>query len=457
RSFLTALAATLGCGHTKQGPPNLILILTDDQRWDALGAAGNPNILTPAMDSLAAGGVRFRNAFVTTSICSPSRACCFTGRYGSLNGVSTVPGNGLNPGETTFVSPLKQAGYKTGYVGKWHLNGPKTPLEAGFDFASWCWSNNTHYNRPFFEQGEESPTTGYIEDHIANRAIEFLESAANEDAPFLLYYSTQVPHMDHEFAWKPKPETLAAYGDKQFPLPRSWHDTLDGKPPYLKTARSTMQARMYGYDDPDRVLAHTLEYSAAVTDMDRALGRMLASLDDLGLRDNTYIVFMGDNGWLLGEHRFTSKVLPYEESIRVPMIVAGPGIAPQVRDEIVLNTDIAPTLLDIAGLPALSKPNGSSLKPLIEGQTTSWRTSFYYEALSPSLGAQPLVAIRNHAWKYIQTLDRDNVAFEELYNLHKDPIEMTNLAGAGDHAAIQSDLARELTRLRQSVSLEEVV
>lgn len=453
--------AGLSCGRKGQPRrPNLIFILTDDQRHDALGCAVNPNIITPAMDALASSGVRFRNAFVTTSICSPSRACCLTGRYGSLNGVMSVPGRPVNPGETTFVELLKQAGYRTGYAGKWHLQGPKTPLEAGFDSASWCWSNGRHYGRGVWQEGEQKTAEGHIEDYIADRAIDFLQSSSAAGQPFLLHYSTQVPHMDHEFAWPAKPETLALYEDKQFTLPRSWNDDLSSKPPYLKQARSILQARKYGYDAPEAVLKHIKEYCAAVTDTDRALGRMLNTLEQLGLRDNTYIIFMGDNGWLLGEHRFTSKVLPYEESIRVPFFLSGPGIQPQVRDEIVLNADVAPTLLDCAGLPAPPRINGRSMLPLVAGETTPWRMSFYYEALEPVLGARPLVAIRNHDWKYIRTFDLEDpskLAFEELYHLSKDPIEMHNLAGQRGHAAVRRELARELDGLRRAVKQEQVI
>lgn len=368
-----------------------------------MGCAGNDRIETPNIDALAAGGVRFTNAFVTTSICSPSRACCFTGRYGSLNGVMAVPGAPLNDGELTFVDVLKQHGYQTGYSGKWHLKGPATPEEAGYDVASYFHSNGPQWNRKVFEQGAESVAEGFIEDYIADRAISFVRSAAGASRPFLLHYSTQVPHMDHEFNWRPKPETLARYANVNLDVPESWSDDLGGKPPYLLTSRSREQANRYGYQNRASVEAHIRDYYAAITDMDAALGRMLGTLDELGVRDNTYVIFMGDNGWFLGEHRFTSKVLPYEESIRVPLIVSGPGITPAVNEKLALNADVMPTILEFANLQSSRPINGRSLTPLLSGQATDWRDSIYYEALSGSLGSHPLVAVRNDRWKYIQT------------------------------------------------------
>lgn len=461
RQFLkSSLLAAVSAVHcSRRRPPNVVFIHTDDQRHDALGCAGNPLIETPAIDSLAAGGVRFQNAFVTTSICCPSRACCFTGRYGSLNGVTSVPGAPLREGQTTFVSSLKEAGYRAGYVGKWHLAGPATPEEAGFDFASYFVSNGPQWDRKVTEQGEPQTASGFIEDYIAGQALQFLDQAA--PGPFLLHYSTQVPHMDHEFQWRPKAETRERYAAINPPLPPSYNDDLTGKPGYLRDSRSIHQARRYGYDDPANVISHTRDYYAAITDMDAALGRLFGALDSAGLRDNTYFILMGDNGWLLGEHRFTSKVLAYEESIRVPMIVAGPDIQPgQVRDDIVINADVAPTILDFAGLPQPNNLNGRSLYSLLSGAQEDWRRSFYYEVTEPSLGVQPQRAIRNNRWKYILT-DTSQVApepsFEELYDLTADPAELNNLAAHSDHEAVKRDLAGELDQSRRAVAAQQPV
>ncbi len=436
-----------------EGRPNLIFILTDDQRHDALGCAGNRLIRTPNMDSLAARGVLFRNAFVTLSICSPSRACCLTGRYGSANGVTTL-GAKLKAGEKTFAQYLKGAGYQTCFVGKWHIGG-STPGDVGFDDVVYFTSNGPQHDREVIEHGKQTTAKGYIEDHCADQSIRFIESAAKQDAPFLLHLCTQVPHMTPEFTWEARPETLELYNEAAMPVPETWDDDLFGKPPYLREARFRTRAQdIYGYRDPAAIREHTKRYYAAITDLDEALGRVIAAVGALGIRDNTYILLMGDNGWFMGEHGLTSKVLAYEESIRVPLIVSGPGLKGEVNDELVLNADIAPTLLDLAGAPVPSHVHGASLVPLLRGQQTDWRTSFLYEAPIPALGSWPLFALRSHEWKYIQTYDPEHpsrLVFEELYDLRNDPHEMGNLAGLEERRETQERLRAELAELRERV------
>jgi arylsulfatase A-like enzyme len=431
----------------KTGKPNFIFILTDDQRHDAMGCAGNPIVQTPNIDSLAARGVRFENAFVTLSICSPSRAACLTGRYGSANGVTKVPGT-LNKGEKTFCHYLKDAGYRTGIVGKWHLGN--SPAECGFDYAEFFRSNGRYYNRKVISDGKQVTAEGYIEDHNANKAIEFIEQ---DSSPFMLWLCTQVPHMDHTFDWPARQETLAKYSQNEMPVPETWQDDLKGKPAYLAQDRSRKQALRYGYDKPENIRRHFQRYYAAITEMDAELGRVLDAVDRLGLRDDTCILFMGDNGWFVGEHGFTSKVLPYEESIRVPMIIAGPGIRRRVDGNMVLNIDLAPTILELAQLEIPKDIHGKSLVPLLKGRKVDWRKSLLYEAPTPCLGSRPLVALRTHRYKFIQTFDINqptNVVFEELYDLKQDPKEMKNLAGKADYAETIQQLRAELERTKNA-------
>jgi len=428
--------------------PNFLFILTDDQRHDAMGCAGNRLIRTPTIDALAARGTRFENAFVTLSICSPSRAACLTGRYGSATGVTRVPGT-LNADERTVAHFLRDAGYRTGMVGKWHLGN--SPEDCGFDSASYFESNGPYYGRRVVEGGRQATTDAYVEQYNADRAGRFVREAAEAGEPFFLFYCTQVPHMNHEFDWPARAETLALYDEREMPVPETWQDDLEGKPPYLKSGRNRKQALQYGYDHEQCIRTHIQKYYAAITEMDAALAQVFKTLDDVGLHDDTYVFFMGDNGWLMGEHGFTSKVLPYEESMRVPMIVAGPGINATVDRHLVLNVDLAPTLLELAGLPLPEKMHGTSLVPLLRGSRVEWRSSFLYEAPTPSLGSWPLVAVRTERWKYIQTFDKDEptcLAFEELYHLHRDPHEMRNLAGHSRQAKRKAKFQKELAHLR---------
>ena len=449
RHAARSLATTATSYAAKASRPNFLFILTDDQRYDAMGCAGNPLVRTPNIDALAARGIRFENAFVTLSICSPSRAACLTGCYGSTTGVASVPGT-LNTPSASIAHRLKEVGYRTGVVGKWHLGN--SPAECGFDFAACFQSNGRYYGRSVLENGTRKKVEGYIEDYNAAQAARFLQDAAGE--PFFLFYCTQVPHMDHTFDWPAKEATLALYDRERMPVPATWRDDLAGKPPYLKTARNRTQALRYGYDKKENIQRHIQRYYAAITEMDASLGKVLTTLDDSGLRENTYIILMGDNGWFLGEHGFTSKVLPYEESIWVPMLMAGPGLRVTVDSRLVLNIDIAPTILEFAGLPVPNDMHGTSLLPLDRVDGSHWRRSFLYEAPTPSLGSWPLYAVRTDRWKYIQTLDpkkSGRLVFEELYDLHNDPQEMTNLAGQPQHADRQAALKQELYRLRYSL------
>lgn len=434
-------------------PPNFLFVLTDDQRFDALGCAGNPIIRTPSMDSLAARGMRFANSFVTTSVCSASRATFLTGRYGSANGVPGL-GGGLRPGERTFVPYLKKAGYRTGFTGKWHL-APPTPEEAGFEASAWFVSNGAHYDRKVTGGGQVRVAPGFIEQYLADQAIAFLESAARGPAPFFFHLCTQLPHMNERMDWEPRPETLRLYENAPFRMPANWRDDLSGKPVYLKEGRHRQQAESYGYDSEAGIRKHLARYYGAITDLDREMGRVFAALDRLGLRENTYVFLAGDNGWFLGEHGFTSKVLPYEESIRVPLIVAGPGVRAGVCRDLVLNADLAPTVLELAGAATPPNLHGRSLRAQLQSRGVKWRSSFLYEALEPTLGSWPLVAIRGERWKYIRTFDardRDRLVFEELYDLKAGPGELRNLAGAPEHAATRARLEKELNQLRRSIA-----
>jgi len=460
RSLGGAAAAWLACSADRllasdksrsASRPNFLFIVTDDQRYDAMGCVGNSLVRTPNIDALAARSTRFDRAFVTLSICSPSRAACLTGCYGSANGVTSVPGTLRDP-RSTIAWRLKEAGYRTGVVGKWHLGN--SPAECGFEVASYFVSNGPYYGRGVTEDGRRRKVQGYIEDYNARQATQFMADCHSAGTPFFLFYCTQVPHMNHEFDWPARAETLATYDRQDMLVPQTWQDDLAGKPPYLKAARSREQALRYGYDEKENIRRHFQRYYAAITEMDAALGRVFDAMDTSNLRDGTYVFFMGDNGWFMGEHGFTSKVLPYEESIRVPMLAAGPGVRAGVDGRLVLNIDIPPTILELAGLPVPETVHGASLVPLLRGEACHWRKSFLYEAPTPSLGSRPLYAVRTQRWKYIQTFDKSDprhLAFEELYDLHADPHETTNLTGRAEHADPQATLKRELRRLREAL------
>jgi arylsulfatase A-like enzyme len=406
--------------------PNILFILTDDQRFDALGCAGNEIIQTPNLDKLAERGLRFENAFVTLSICSPCRAVCMTGQYNSRNGVTQIGNHKISVASPHLPKLLGNAGYRTAMFGKWHM-GDK-PADLGFQTFEYFTSNGPYYGRTFKVGNRTKKVDKFIDDYVADKCIDYLDQASKDDKPFFLWMCTQVPHMNHKHEWNARPETLQLYADADIQVPKSWSDDLSGKLPYLEAARSRQQALKYGYDKKERVVDHIRRYYAAVTEVDASIGRVLDHLKETGLDDNTWIVFMGDNGWLLGEHQFTSKVLAYEESIRVPMIITGPKARTGLEARFALNIDLAPTILDLAGVPADERMDGTSLVPILQGKNTEWRDHFVYEAPVSQLGTNPLWAVRTKDRKYIATHLPNGTVFEELYDLQKDPVELQNLA-----------------------------
>jgi arylsulfatase A-like enzyme len=429
------ILALNSCAPAERSPfpvdPNFIILFTDDQRYDALGFAGNPHISTPNLDSICREGYYFNQACVATSICSPSRAAVLTGRYGSANGVVSVGRNvGLNQGEKTLFHYLEDQHYLTGVVGKWHLENK--PDECGFGFASFFEGNGPYYGRGFMTEGSMDTATGFIEDHNVDQSVNFMRSAIHEGKPFALFHCTQIPHMDHTYDWDVKDNTQEVYTQKSLEPPISWMDDLEGKPEYLESSRSRQRALFYGYRDRDSLVNHLERYYASITELDISLGRLFSFLRENGLSNNTYIIFMSDNGWFLGDHNFTSKVLAYEESIRVPFAITGPGISPRKSDALVLNVDIAPTVLELAGMDVPDNMQGISLVPHLKGEIKQVRDEIFYEAPESNLGSYPLYAIRTKEWKYIQTYDNQDqtkLIFEEIYHLTDDPYEMNNLAG----------------------------
>jgi len=449
---IVALSSLLSLGRAVERP-NIVFILTDDQRYDALGVFESPWVKTPNLDRLAKRGVRFANAFVTLSICSPSRAAVLTGQYGSVNGVVQLDQR-VRDASPQLAKLLAQAGYRTGHFGKWHL--ANEPRELGFATSAYFVSNGKYYDRRAIIEGQEQVVPGYIDDAMAQRTIDFMQQAQAAGKPFLAWYCPQAPHADPAFDWPARDEFLNQYTAAEMPLTANWNDDLAGKPPYLATARHRTQALTYGYDDPAKIRRHRQRYAAAVTQMDAAIGKIVGAVERLGIQDNTWFVVMGDNGWLLGEHGCTSKVLAYEPSIRVPLLITGPGQQPAVKEQLALNIDLPATILDLARVGIPEAMQGRSLLPLLKGEKTDWRKEFVYEAPAAVLGAQPLWAVRNDRWKLIRTYTAqagENMAYDELYDLAHDPEEMYNLAKDPQHAATLRALESRLEQHRRNAPM----
>jgi arylsulfatase A-like enzyme len=432
-------------------PPNFIIIYSDDQRQDALGANGNPAILTPSLDKLAKEAIRFTNANVVFALCSPSRAALLTGRYGSANGVLGL-GSALNAGEKTIASYLKEAGYQTALSGKWHIK--QHPKEVGFDFHTFFHGNGTYYQRLIDDMGKKIKPSQHCDEYCVDRSIDFLNNAAQSDKPFFLLHCTQLPHMNGELKWDAKPGTLEKYNAAAMPAPDNRLDDLSTKPEYLRSVRNLTQAKNYGYPDEKAIQQHTKEYYAVTTEMDDALARLLKGIDALGLCENTYIIFMSDNGWMLGDHGFTSKVLPYRPSTHVPLFIVGPGLEPRTEEGIALNIDIAPTLMELAGLQIPDYVHGKSLVPILKNRSPEVRNAFVYEGLGDYGGTKPNLTAISKQYRYIETYEDESlqkVAFTELYNQTQDPGEMVNLAHQKKYQKIVRDLAALIQKHKNDI------
>lgn len=431
------------CTHPKQKVaehPNIIFIYSDDQRQDAAGFNGNEVIITPELDRIAEKGIQFTNANVVFALCSPSRAALLTGRYGSRNGVLNLNSD-LNGNEKTVASYLKEAGYNTAISGKWHIG--REPQNAGFDFYSYFKGNGTYYGRTIFDMGDTLNPEIHCDEYCVNRSIDFLQEAAKKNQPFFLFHNTQLPHMNGNLIWDAKKETLEKYDQEIMPVAKNRNDNLNDKPEYLKTVRNKTQALIYGYPDSFAIQKHTKEYYSVITEMDNALGRLFTTIEELGLMDNTYIFFMSDNGWMLGDHGFTSKVLPYRPATKVPLFVLGPDIKSRTDKNLVLNIDMAPTILELAGIEIPENIHGRSLRRILASENGLIRDAFIYEGLGNYGGAKPNLTVISKDFRYIVTYGNeklDHIIFRELYDQTNDHEEMKNLVNENSYNEIQEKM-----------------
>ena len=403
--------------------PNIIFILTDDQRSSALGFAGNTIIHTPYMDKLAASGIYFKNAFVTTPICAASRATLFTGLYERTHDYTFGKPN-LNDQYMYESYPylLRNAGYKTGFIGKFGVKVNKGIVDSMFSF-----SKQTAW--PYLKtiDGKEI----HLADIEGNHAIDFIK--ANKNQPFCLSLSFWAPHADddskEQYFWPSYTDNL--YKDIKIPLPTNGDSTFfNGLPEFL---RKTMNRdRWYWrFDSTEKYQRMVKGYYKMISGVDSVIGRIQVALKEQGLADNTVIIFMGDNGYFLGERGYADKWLMYELSIRVPMIIYDPRqpklARSKIYDEMVLNVDVTPTILKLAGVKIPQRYQGTSLTAFYNGHPKNWRKSIFCEH---RLEGNPILlkteCSRDDTWKFIRY--EDHPEYIELYNLKKDPNEIHNLA-----------------------------
>jgi arylsulfatase A-like enzyme len=443
RYVLAAAMAFPLVAQADQRGPNFLFVIADDHRWDAMGVvqreqgekARFPWFESPSMDRLAAEGVRFRKAFVVHSLCSPSRAAFLTGQYNHVNGVT----NNHTPfpvDSVTHATLLRDAGYRTAYFGKWHMGNQRGP-RPGFQHSASFINQGIYQDCPFEINGEIVPTTGWVDDVSTDLAIAWLKE--NRDKRFSMVVGFKSPH--NRRGGPNLPERL-----------RDLHSGETSRPtPNLNSPAIYHQPHPETGDYP-RGLADNavhLDYLRHIRGIDDNLGRLLDTLDQLKLAEDTVVVYTGDNGYFLGEHGCGDKRALYEESLHIPFLVRYPREFPKglVVDEMVLNIDLAPSYLDLAGLPARREMHGASWKPLAAGhKPADWRNSFlgYY---FKELGDTPTcVGVRTATAKLVHYHGKPEIT--EAFDLAKDPYETRNLAAV---EAFAKPLRAELNRLAAKV------
>lgn len=433
-------------------PKNVIYILTDDQRYDEMGFM-NPEITTPNIDTLAQQGVHFRNAFVTTALCSPSRASILTGQYMHNHGV--VDNNKpAREGTVYFPSYLQEMGYQTGFFGKWHMGGHSDKPQPGFDH--WVsFAGQGHYYPVIGEDGKANqlningqhvPQQGYITDELTDYALNWLNQR-DTDKPFFIYLSHKAVHAD----FKPAERHQDQYADVEIAVPDSQANTeanYKGKPMWVKNQRNSWHGVDFPYHSSLDVQEYKRRYHQTLSAVDDSVGRLLDWLEANELSQSTIVMLMGDNGFLFGEHGLIDKRNAYEESMRVPLVAYAPGyFKPGTTvDNMVANIDIAATVLDMAG--AKKQPEqfeGQSFLPLALGkEVDDWRDElvyeYYWEFNFPH--TPTTFALRTDQYKLIQYHGVWDT--EELYDLKNDPNEMHNLINDPKHKDRVADMRYRL-------------
>lgn len=442
--------------------PNFLFLLTDDQRWDALGVvqreqgdrARFPWFETPHLDRLAAEGVRFRNAFVVNSLCSPSRAAFLTGRYNHDNGI--VNNHTPLPEVTrTWATALRDAGYATGYVGKWHMDG-QSGKRPGFDYSASFIGQGRYFDCPIEVDGRKTETTGWVDDRSTDYAIGFLERQP-KGRPFALAVGFKTSHGPFD----PPDRAVGRFRDAVARPPAN----RDTPPPFPRNRPAAAKDAAKKAGNPNLKATNApppgevqragvnLNYFRGLSAIDDNVGRLLQALDRLGLSGETVVIFTSDNGFYQGEHGLSDKRSAYEESIRIPLLVRDPRMDGPGRtvDAMALNIDLAPTLLDLAGVSIPAEMQGRSWRPLLEGKPTpDWRSAWLYEYfLERNFTSPTVLAVRTADAKLVRYPGHDD--WTELFDLASDPYETRNLARDPAHRDLLGRMQAELDRQREAV------
>ena len=412
-------------------PRNVVFILSDDHRYDAMSFMGHQFARTPHMDSMAENGVHLKNAFVTTSLCSPSRASILTGLYTFRHRV--IDNNRLVPTGTLFFPQyLQKAGYATAYIGKWHMGGATDEPRPGFDhWVSFRGQGNYLPPNPNYTlnvDGKRVKQKGYITAELTDYALTWLDKQQPQEKPFFLYLSHKAVHAN----FTPEKRYQDRFANLPFKRPASEANTeanFGDKPRWLRDQRNSWHGVDFPYHSDLNVEQYYKRYCEALCSVDDSVGRVLQKLKAMGIYKDTLVIYMGDNGFMFGEHGLIDKRVAYETSIRVPMLMQCPALfkGNTVVDQMVANIDIAPTVMQAMGLQKPAHMDGQSFIPLAQGKDILWRDYFlyvyYWEKNFPQ--SPTVFSLRGDQYKYITYYGLWDT--DELYDIKNDPTESRNL------------------------------
>jgi len=450
---LVADASAEDGSSTKPRRPNIVVLLADDLRWDAVGFMGNSVVQTPNLDALAKQGVVFENTFCTTSICATSRASLITGQYASRHGIWTFQANLSGPAfANTYPALLRDAGYRTGFVGKWGV-GDQMPAKQ-FDY----WAGFPGQGRYFARQGGKNAQLSKEHLHeITSRQIGDFFDGCSEDQPFCLQVSFKAAHAQDgepdEYPFEPRYESL--YEDIEITPPTTATEEHYARLPEFLQKSEGRRRWKPRFSTPELYQKHVKDYYRLVTGMDRVIGELVGDLRDRGWLEETLIVFTSDNGYYLGDYGLADKWFMHEPSIRLPLLVVDPSLpatrrGTRVTEAMALNIDIAPTVLDAAGLKPPSEMQGKSLLPIARGDETELRDEFFYEHRFEHAGIPKTEGVRGRKWKYVRYLVEPEPV-EELFDLDADPLEERNLAGDEKYREVLTQYRQRCEQLRKEV------
>ncbi len=444
--------------------PNIIFILSDDHRYDFMGFTGKvPWLKTPSMDKLAEQGIHFINAFVTTSLCSPSRASILTGLYSHSHAIvdNQAP---MPEGLIFFPQYLQETGYETAFFGKWHMGDQGDSPQPGFDHWESFEGQGEYYNPTLNINGQHYTYTDstYITDLLTEHAIEWMHKRTG-DKPFFIYLSHKAVHA----MFMPAKRHAFMYNDEPIIYPPSWNTSVgnpkgknpesipfqsddyydpDRIPDWVRNQRESWHGVDYMYHGQMEFEEFFRRYCETLLGVDESIGSILTFLEENNLINNSVVIYMGDNGFSFGEHGLIDKRHFYEESAKVPLLVWGPEYFKGNRQvtEMVQNIDIAPTILSMAGIEVPGYMPGLSFTPLLQGEAVTWRNKIFYEYYwEYDFPQTPTMhGVRTDRYKYIRyhgIWDTD-----EFYDLQEDPYEMHNLIASPEHQDIIKQLANDL-------------